>query len=170
MPSKSRSTKQATPIQLLSTPSVWPDAFLVGRLQALLAELEIEPREAQAEVGLAPSPQDGTATILVAIKQSKTFLLVRIDRLAECNLIRNDLNKIRGRLTENESRIWTTEDLTATHSTNITHLQRTVQALVAKSDNAENRLRHNNTRVLGLPEGEEGDRPAEFAEAFLRLS
>lgn len=46
-------------------------------------------------------------------------------------------------------------------------MQRTVQALGAKSNNAENRLRRNNIRVLGLPQGEEGDRPA---EEFLKTS
>lgn len=93
----------------------------------------------------APSSQDSTAVILAAIEQSKTSMLVRIDRLAEeCNLIRNDLDKIRGRLTESESRISATEDLTATHTNTIADLQRTVHLLVAKSDDAENRARRNN--------------------------
>ena len=113
--------------------------------------------------------QDNTATILAAIEQSKTSLLVRIDHLAEeCNLIRNDLDKIRGRMAETETRVSATEDLTATHATSIAELQRTVQSLVAKSDDAENRLRRNNVRVLGLPEREEGEHPAEFAEEFFK--
>lgn len=58
---------------------------------------------------------------------------MHLDHLAEeCNLIQNDLDKIRGRMTETESRISATEDLTSTHSTSIAELQRTVQALVAK--------------------------------------
>lgn len=35
-------------------------------------------------------------------------------------------------------------------------------------DDTENRLRHNNIHVLGLPEGNEGDHPAEFAEGFFK--
>lgn len=92
--------------------------------------------------------------ILAAIEQSKTSLLVRIDNLAEeCNLIRNDLDKIRGRLTEMETRVSATEDLTAIHVASIAELQRTVQTLVAKLDDAENRLGCNNVRFLGLPGG-----------------
>lgn len=54
------------------------------------------------------------------------------------------------------------EDLTATGTTTIADLQGTVQDIIAKSDNAVNRLRCNNIWVLGLPKGEEGNCPAEF--------
>lgn len=40
--------------------------------------------------------------------------------------------------------------------------------LMALSDDAENRLRHNNVQVVGLPEGVEGDNPAIFAETFFK--
>lgn len=40
--------------------------------------------------------------------------------------------------------------------------------LVTKSEDVENRLRHNNVRVLGLLEGAEGDRTAEFTERFFK--
>lgn len=138
-----------------------PAVSLVGRLQAQLAELEMEPNGAQVELVSALLLQDSTATILAAIEQSRSSLLVRTDHPAEeCNLIRNDRDKIRVRLIEIETRISSTEDLTANNTTNIAELQRIVQALVAKLDDAENRLRNNNIRVLGLPEWEEGDRPA----------
>lgn len=39
---------------------------------------------------------------------------------------------------------------------------------MAKSDNAENRLRRNNISVLGLPEGAKGENPADFAETFFK--
>lgn len=86
MPSKSRSTKSATPNRPPQTPSTQPDAILVGKLQALLAELDIKSGEALAAAMLA---QDSTAAILAAIEQSKTSMLVSIDRLTEeCNLMR----------------------------------------------------------------------------------
>lgn len=165
--SKTTKTDAQSRLPLSSSPQT--DPILVGRLRALLADLEMDPGPAPMAEGSAPPPQDSTATILDAIERSRTSLLVRIDHLAEeCNLIRNDLDKIRGRMTETESRVSATEDLTATHATSIAELQRTVQSLVAKSDDAENRLRRNNVRVLGLPEGEEGDHPAVFAEEFFK--
>lgn len=138
------------------------------RPDAILVELDMESGEVTAAAIPAPLAQGSTAAILAAIEQSKTSMLVRIDRLTEeCNLMWNDLDKIMGRLTETESRISTTEDLTATHATTIADLQHTVQALVAKSDDAGNRSCRNNIQVLGLPEGE-GNCPAEFAEQFFK--
>lgn len=114
----------------------------------------MDPGEVPVAAMSAPLPKDSTTIILAAIEQSRTSLLMRIDHLAEeCKLIHNDLDKIGGRLTESESRISATEDLTATHVTSIAELQRKVQTLIAKSDDSENRLRRNNIRVLGLPEG-----------------
>lgn len=129
------------------------------------AKLEMDPREDPVSATSAPLPQDSTTMILAAIEQSRTSLLMRIDLAKECNLIRNYLDKIRGRMTEYDYRISATEDLAATHVTSIAELQRTVQTLVAKSDDAENQLRQNNVRVLDLPEGEhlEG-----FAEDFFK--
>lgn len=80
-------------------------------------------------------------------------MLVRTDRLTEeCIIIRNDLNKIRGRLTESESKISSTEDLTATHTNTIADMQRTIQLLVAKSDDTENSKAQQRPR-LWSPEG-----------------
>lgn len=124
--------------------------------QSLCAALPAQPQQQDTD----------TAIILQAIEQSRSSLLVRIDHLTEeCNLIRNDLDKIRGRLEETKSRISVTEDTTLQHSKILWSLQQTIRMLVAKSDNAENRMRRNNVRVLGLPEC---DHPAEFAEAFFQ--
>lgn len=117
----------------------------------------------------APVAQDGKAVILAAIAQSKTSLLARISHLAEeCNFIWVDLDKIWGTITETENHISTTEDLTATYTSTLADLHRTVDVLLAKSNDAKNRLRCNNVRVLGLPE-EDGDAPAEFAESSFLL-
>lgn len=52
-----------------------------------------------------------TGPILEAIAASKSKLMGRIDLLAsECNLIRHDLDKIRGRLTTAEDRISEVKD------------------------------------------------------------
>lgn len=132
------------------------------------AEMSVDPAASQSQP--APARASDTATILSEIEQSRASLMVRIHYLnAECNLIRADLDKFRGRLSETGSRISTNEDITTQHADSLSSLQNTVQMLVAKSDDAENRMRRNNVRVLGLPEWAEGDHPAEFAEAFKTL-
>lgn len=47
-------------------------------------------------------------------------------------------------------------------------LQQQVKILMAHSEDTENRLRHNNVRVVGLSEGEEGTNPVVFAEVFFK--
>lgn len=77
----------------------------------------MESEEAPAAAMLI---QDSTAAILAAIEQRKTSMLACIDGLTEeCKLMWKDLDKIRGRLTETESRISPSEDLTTTHATTI---------------------------------------------------
>lgn len=167
MPSKSKTATKKAPAQP-AQPAQCPSAIL-DQFKALLVDMEQAAIPTASTSPQAPAPVSDTTVILAAIEQSRTSLLVRIDHLAaECNLIRADLDKFRGRLSETESRISATEDLTTRHDDAIHTLQRTVQSLVAKSDDAENRLRRNNVRVLGLPEGAEGDHPAEFAEAFFK--
>lgn len=120
-------------------PALCPDTVLAGRLHTLLAELNMaEPQEHPASLALAPAGD--TAAILSAIEHSRSSLLSRMDKLTkECNLIRPDLDRILGRLTESENRVSATEDLTTGYTQRITELELelTVKALVAKSD-AEN--------------------------------
>lgn len=95
--------------------------------------------------------------------------MVKVEHLAsEFTLIRHDLDKIRGRLFEAEGRISTVEDQQGSHSSQITELQSLVNTLFHKVDDTENRQRRNNIRVVGLPEGEEGSRPAIFAESLFK--
>lgn len=113
--------------------------------------------------------EGSTAMILEAIADSKSSVEGKIDTLTiECGLIRQDMDKIRGRLTETEQRISTVEDVAASTAQSVVELQQQVKTLMARSEDAENRLRRNNVRVVGLPEGEEGANPVEFAEAFFK--
>lgn len=50
----------------------------------------------------------------------------------------------------------------------IIDLQHQVNLLMARTDDAENRLRSNNVQVVGLPEGVTGDNPATFSESFFK--
>lgn len=60
------------------------------------------------------------------------------------------------------------EDTTSSHTITLAELNRTVQLLMARSDDAENRLRCNNMQLVDLPEGAEGDQPAMFAENMFK--
>lgn len=117
---------------------------------------------------LAAVPDTITKPILEAIDGFKTMLMVRVEHMAsECTLIRHDLDKIRG-LTEAEGRIGEVEDQQGSQAAQIADLHAVVRSLVHKVDDAENRQRRNNIRVVGLPEGAEGSRPAAFAESLFK--
>lgn len=93
----------------------------------------------------------------------------RIDHLSsECSLIRHDLDKIQGRLTTVEDRVSEVEDSSHTQGTQIAELCDRVHSLQRRADNAEDRQRREKIRVLGLPEGAEGDKPVLFAEALFK--
>lgn len=110
-----------------------------------------------------------TGPILEAINASKAELMGRIDHLSsECTLIRHDLDKIRSRLTTVETRVSEVEDVSHVHDGRITELREQVQALQRRADDAEDRQRRNNIRVVGLPEGAEGDKTTTFAELFFK--
>lgn len=110
-----------------------------------------------------------TGPILEAIAASKTQLMGRIDCLAsECNLIRHDLDKIRGRLTTAEDRISEVEDDAHFQGSQLSDLQDMVRSLQHRADNANNRQRRNNVRVVGRPEGAEGTKPVLFAKQFFK--
>lgn len=103
-------------------------------------------------------------TILATIEASKSTQMGRIDTLAiESGLIQQDLDKIKGHLSTAE-----VEDTAVTTHDNVAKLQRTVKLLMARSEDAENRLRCNNVRVVGLPKGSEGVHPTSFAESFFK--
>lgn len=93
---------------------------------------------AAASSSAPPAGQQSTDTslILSAIEQSKALLLVHIYHLMEKgNLFRNDLAKIRGHLTELETRVLAMEEHTGDM---LAELQQTVKLLVRKADDAKN--------------------------------
>ena len=86
----------------------------------------------------------------------------------DVSLIRQDFDKIRSRVTEAERRLGEAEDMIVDHDSSIRALQSKVRALEYRAEDAENRSRRNNLRIVGLPEGVEGRAPAHFAEELLR--
>lgn len=107
--------------------------------------------------------------ILEAIAASKAELMGCIDYLAsECNLIRHNLDKIRGRLTTVKDRNSEVEDVEHSQGYQLSEIWDMARSLQHRADDAEDRQRRNNMRVMGLPEGAEGAKPVLFAEQFFK--
>lgn len=110
-----------------------------------------------------------TRPILEAIDASKVTVLVSIDHLTtECTLIRHELDNIRGRHTVAEDRISEGGDVSHSQDTQLSELQDMVKMLQNRADDAEDRQRRNNVRVVELPEGAKGTQPTTFAEQFFK--
>lgn len=91
---------------------------------------------------------------LEAIKAWKETLTTKMDLLViEINVIKQEFDKVRCRISEVEDRVST--------------VKMQVRALQEKAVDTEGRLRRNNVRIFGLPELVEGTKPVEFAEQLL---
>lgn len=71
------------------------------------------------------------------------------------------------RITEAENRVSRTEDKMAELHNKISSLEKTVQSLSERAEDAENRSRRDNIRIIGLKEGAEGRQPVKFFETWL---
>lgn len=60
------------------------------------------------------------------------------------------------------------ENTSASTMQSVAELQQQVKLLMARSEDAENRLRRNNVRVVGLPVGTEGSNSVVFAETLFK--
>lgn len=85
----------------------------------------------------------------------------------DVSLIRQDLQKLRDRVTETETRISNMEDEIPPLQNHTERLQHQLSMVLAKQDDMENRLRRCNLRFIGLPEGSEGPDPPSFLENLL---
>lgn len=109
-----------------------------------------------------------TAKVLAAIAESRTYLTNRIDEVkVDISLIRHDMQKLRDRVTDTETRISVAEDTLSPLPQDVRDLQRKYSLLMAKMDDQENRQRRSNLRFVGLPEGAEGRSPESFLESWL---
>lgn len=86
----------------------------------------------------------------------------------EIGLIHMDLNSFRGGVTEVEQRVSSLEDVQRDQNADLHNLKIKVKHLEARAEDAENRNRHNNLRIIGLPEGLEGSDTATFTEILLQ--
>lgn len=75
------------------------------------------------------------------------------------SLIHQNLQKLRDRVTEAETRISREEDEMPPLQVTTERLQHQLNAVLAKQDDMENHLRRCNLQFVGLPEGAEGIDP-----------
>lgn len=105
--------------------------------------------------------------VLKTIKVNHSDLMGKVAELKlDITIMRQDMHKIRDRVSETERRISDLEDTVnpllpavKTHGTKI-------KSLEDKADDLENRLRRNNLRLVGLPERVEGSDPVSFLECW----
>lgn len=142
------------------------------------------PRSAAHEASKMASPsasppdgaiQTGSAAfdaLMLAITTCQATLTTKIDHVqTETALIRRDMDKFRDRVTEAERRVSDVEDTQREHHADIQALKLKVKHLENRAEDAENRNRRSNLRILGLPEGAdpvaEGADPVALIEGLL---
>lgn len=80
----------------------------------------------------------------------------------DISLIRQDMHKLRERVTKADRRVGQVEDDIPPLQITTEQLQHQLNVVLSKQDEMENRLRHCNLRFVGLPERLEGNRPPLF--------
>lgn len=130
-------------------------------------------KEPEASANLTPSVEGEPSLkdILLAInscKQSLGELGGQMkDIKEELTLVRHELKKTAERVTEAERRISQIEDDLHPMKQEVKAWKEKIIKLTEKFDEMENRLRRDNVRVVGLPEGSEGSDPMAFLERWL---
>ncbi|KAJ1153534.1 hypothetical protein NDU88_006293 [Pleurodeles waltl] len=98
-------------------------------------------------------PEPDLSAILKAIHDSREAVEHKVDELRiELSLIQQNLQGVTGRVIEAETLISTTEVELATLQKQILKLMSSVTALHERAEDAKNRARLNNLRLVGLPE------------------
>lgn len=113
--------------------------------------------------------EDRFSALMQAINGCQAALTTKIDSLQiEMGLMRKDSEKLRRWVDEVETRVGDMEEAVRDHTATLHTVQVLLKNLEAKSEDAENRNRHNNLRIIGLPEGTEGQDTPAFTECLLR--
>ena len=96
----------------------------------------------------------GTDVILNAIKESKEAVERKVEEVrVDVSLLRQDLRGVADRVTEAETRISTAEDEITKLRSQVNQLLKSSAVLEDRAEDAENRSRRNNLRLVGIPEG-----------------
>lgn len=106
---------------------------------------------------------------MAAIATCQSTLTAKIEAVEmDVGLLRQDMDKLRSRVAETEQRVSNTKDTVAEHSAVLRSLQINVKSLEYRAEDAENRNRRNNLRIVDLAEGADGNNPTCFVEDMLR--
>lgn len=117
----------------------------------------------------ATMEEDHFQVLLKVITECKTTLTAKIDLLQmDFGLLRRDMDKVQDRLGEAERRVGESEDSIRDHHATLHTLQVRMKVLESRAEDSENRSRRNNLRVVGFPEGAEGQDTVAFTEHLLR--
>lgn len=113
----------------------------------------VERTPVDGAAGGTSLPEGDISTILQAISASQISVEHKIGEVrVDMALIRQDLRNVAARITEAESRLSTAEDDLAQPKTQVTRLLTQTTELHRWAEDAENRLRGNNLRLVGFPE------------------
>uniref|UniRef100_A0A672RWL7 L1 transposable element RRM domain-containing protein n=1 Tax=Sinocyclocheilus grahami TaxID=75366 RepID=A0A672RWL7_SINGR len=119
-----------------------------------------------------------------SLESMKNYICVKIESAisglhSDINGVKEELTSavatIQQSLSSHEERLRAVEDSATAASDTLAHLETTVaklqtevNALSFKCEDLESRSRRNNIRLIGIDEGEEGNRPTEFVSNLLR--
>lgn len=114
-----------------------------------------------------PEPEPTLLDVLKLIKVNHSDIMGKVEELKlDITIMRQDMHKMRDRVSETERRISDLEDAVGpVQATQKTHGTK-ILSLEDKVDDLENRLRRNNLRLVGLPERVEGADPVSFLESW----
>lgn len=146
----------------------WSIQHTMVKAAATSASMSAQGKEVSHEAETPRTPPEHAA-LLVAINGCKMALTEKIDIVyIELGRIRRDIDAFSGRVTEVEHRVSAAEDVHREHATDLHSLNIRVKHLESRAEDAENRNRRNNLRIIGLPEGAEGKDTTLFTEQLLQ--
>ncbi|CAJ0966565.1 unnamed protein product [Ranitomeya imitator] len=107
--------------------------------------------------------------LMQAISLTRSSLTEKIEDVhTEVGRLRHDMQAMRGRISEVETRVSHIEDTITPMEAKLNKAAGSANAWKQKADDLENRLRRNNIRIIGLPERSEGQQPEQFLEEWLK--
>ncbi|KAJ1154163.1 hypothetical protein NDU88_006917 [Pleurodeles waltl] len=125
------------------------------------------PREAADTVGDTESPSLGD--IMQAITSSRESLEHKIDTLAlDLGLLREDQRRLAERVAMTEKTVSEIRPQMKLTVDRVAALEKQVGTLVACAEDAENRPRRNNIRIVGLPETNEQQKLSEYLKKWIQ--
>lgn len=116
-------------------------------------------------------PEPTLKDVLFAVNRCNTSissLTVQLEAFKEdITRVRHDIQKVAERTTRVETRVGEVEDQLAPLQKDVRRHAVSIAALLAKTDDLENRSRRNNIRLVGVPEKVKGPDPSAYFESWI---